>query len=68
VKTAEKKLVKRGVGAIRKGVLTFFFRKLRSTPPKHEPFSQEMHLKIPLKARACNCQNLNHVLHFFFAV
>jgi hypothetical protein len=29
-------------------VLTPSFRKPRSTPPKNEPFSQEMHLKIPL--------------------
>ncbi len=29
-------------------ILTPYFRKPRSSSPKNEPFSQEMHLKIPL--------------------
>jgi hypothetical protein len=44
------------IGAIR-CVLTPSFRKPISFPPKNEPFSQEMHLKIQLLSRGLKLSN-----------
>jgi hypothetical protein len=72
VKT-EKKIVevRGGIGAIRY-VLTLSFRKPRSSPRKEktEPFSQEMHLKIPLLSQGLKLPNSKpgcrvSALHFF---
>ncbi len=38
-------------------VLTFSYRKPRSSTPKNKPFSQEMHLKIPLLSRGLKLSN-----------
>jgi hypothetical protein len=43
-------------------VLTPSFRKPRSSPPKSDIFSQEMHLKIPLQDRVWNFWILKHVV------
>jgi hypothetical protein len=40
--------LKGDLGAIIRSVLTLPFETPRSSPPKNIPFSQEMHLKIPL--------------------
>ncbi len=57
------------IGAISQ-VLTPSFRKPRSSPPKNEPFSQEMHLKIPLLSRGLKSSSSKPVcrisaIHFF---
>jgi hypothetical protein len=57
------------IGAIRE-VLTPSFRKLRSSLPKNKPFSQGMHLKIPLLSQGLKLSNSKpgcrvSALHFF---
>jgi hypothetical protein len=38
-------------------ILTLYFKNPDNQPPKNEPFSQEMHLKIPLLRRGSNFSN-----------
>jgi hypothetical protein len=58
------------IGVIRQ-FLAPSFRKLQSSPPKkNEPFSQEMHLKIPLPSQGLILSNSKpgcrvSALHFF---
>ncbi len=44
------------IGAISE-VLTLSFTKPLSSPPETEPFSQKMHLKIPLSSRGLKLSN-----------
>ncbi len=48
--------LKGGISVIRK-VLTPSFRKPRPSPSKTEPFSPEMHLKIPLLSLSSKLSN-----------
>jgi hypothetical protein len=71
VKTEKKKISELGgeFGAI-SYVLTPSFRIPRSSPPKNEPFSEEMHLKTPLFSRGLILSNSKpgcrvSALHFF---
>jgi hypothetical protein len=69
VKTEKVGELRGDIGAIRK-VLTPSFRIPRSTPSKNEPFSQEMHLKIPLLTWCLKLSNSKpgcrvSALHFF---
>jgi hypothetical protein len=71
VKT-EKKIGEFGgdIGAVWQ-VLTLSLRKPRSSLPKNQPFSQEMHLKIPLSSQGSEFSNSNpgcRILALYFFV
>jgi hypothetical protein len=68
----DQKKVQANLGVIEK-VLTSSFIKPRSSPPKNEPFSQDMHLKIPILSRGLKLSNSKpgckvSVLHFFWEI
>jgi hypothetical protein len=56
VKTEKVVELRGDIGAFTQ-VSTPIFEKPRSSPPKNEPFSQEMHLKIPLVSPGLKLSN-----------